>query len=520
MIGSPSASRLTISNGASIDRVGEQDQPGGRRALRRSTNGNVHYRAATAIGVALAAIYLLTVIRTMATTGYDIWGGVVIAPVVFVLGLPLLLRLLRKVEPDASIRRIVLAGFGAKLLGAYARFSTNEVVLGRGDAFVYHQYAESVSQEFRAFTFGGPAFGEAVTDFTGTEFIRLLLSGVYTISGPTRLGGYVVFSFVSFWGLYLFYRAFSIAVPDGLRRRYAVLVFFLPSMLFWPSSVGKEAWMTTMLGLGSYGLARLLAEKRHAYLPLLVALAGLGIVRPHVGAIFLTGLAVAFVVRRTSGTGRMIRKIVGLLVMAVAAGLLLAQLQSYFGLEEGLDASELFERTSERSAQGGSRFETTQPTGVADLPWAVITVLFRPFPYEAGSIAGLITSIEGTLLLGMFMWNAQRVARVPKFLITRPYVGYVVVYSLAFTFAFSAVSNFGILARQRTQLFPFVVVLLAIPIGTDMRPWRRIFRASPQAQHTLSVESTSPVASVSMSSDDLVDSADSVRPTHDPRFIG
>jgi hypothetical protein len=37
-----------------------------------------------------------------------------------------------------------------------------------------------------------------------------------------------------------------------------------------------------------------------------------------------------------------------------------------------------------------------------------------------------------------------------------------VVYLLIFFFAFGTISNFGILARQRTQALPFVFVLLAL----------------------------------------------------------
>ena len=39
------------------------------------------------------------------------------------------------------------------------------------------------------------------------------------------------------------------------------MIFFLPSLLFWPSGIGKEAWMTLGLGLASYGAARLLVHK-------------------------------------------------------------------------------------------------------------------------------------------------------------------------------------------------------------------------------------------------------------------
>jgi len=249
-------------------------------------------------------------------------------------------------------------------------------------------------------------------------------------------------------------------------------VFFLPSMVFWPSSVGKEAWMTTMLGLGAYGLARLLTQKRFAYVAIIAATAGLTIVRPHVAAIYAAGMAGAFLLRRTKGGGGKVRKVLGLIVLAVVVGLVMRQLQSFFGLEEGLDAQEVFERTADRSAQGGSRFDANQPTSIVDLPWALVTVLFRPFLFEARTAAGAFTALEGTVLLGLFAWSIPRLVRLPRMVIARPYVGFVLIYSLVFVFAFSSISNFGILARQRTQLLPIAVVALTVPIDARFRSRR------------------------------------------------
>ena len=57
---------------------------------------------------------------------------------------------------------------------------------------------------------------------------------------------------------------------------------------------------------------------------------------------------------------------------------------------------------------------------------------------------------------------------MPRFAVQIPYVAFAVSYTLMFVFAFSAVSNFGILTRQRTQVLPVRLVLIAVPrIG----PW-------------------------------------------------
>jgi hypothetical protein len=40
------------------------------------------------------------------------------------------------------------------------------------------------------------------------------------------------------------------------------------------------------------------------------------------------------------------------------------------------------------------------------------------------------------------------------------------VYALAFIYAFSSLANFGILARERSQLLPVLFVVLCIPTAT------------------------------------------------------
>ena len=59
--------------------------------------------------------------------------------------------------------------------------------------------------------------------------------------------------------------------------------------------------------------------------------------------------------------------------------------------------------------------------------------------------------------------------RPPRLLRTRPYVAFCRTYTLLFVFAFSSFANFGILTRQRVQVFPFVLVLLALPLASSGR---------------------------------------------------
>lgn len=422
-------------------------------------------------GLLVVQIYLLLFAWFVANESYEMWGGVLLAPILFVITVPFLRRGLEKVEDDPLIRRLVILGLAAKLTGAFIRFYTGEFLIGHADAVAYSRIGTELSTEFRSFIFDGPLLERFMRGGgPGTIVIRIYTGAIYSIIEPSITAGYVTYSFMSFWGLYFFYRAYSIAMPDGLRRRYVLLLFFLPSMVFWPSSIGKEAWMTMAIGLGAYGLARLVVYRRFGYTTIAIAILLMTMVRPHVAAIYAVGLGAAVVLRRTKGqSGGGVKRLVALLVMAAVAGIVLNRVQAFFGVEGGLNLNETLDEATSVSSQGGSEFTPANPASPVGFFWAMVTVLFRPFLYEVRNLSASFTALEGTFLFGFFAWNASRLVRLPAAIISRPYVGFAAVYTVVFAFAFAAIANFGILARQRTQLFPLAIVFVTIPYEPVLR---------------------------------------------------
>jgi hypothetical protein len=81
----------------------------------------------------------------------------------------------------------------------------------------------------------------------------------------------------------------------------------------------------------------------------------------------------------------------------------------------------------------------------------------------------------------LFAWNLPRLIRLPATIVKYPYVGLAVVFTIIFVFAFSAVGNFGLLARQRTQLFPIAVIPLTVPLQGMLRTRASMTEAGPAA---------------------------------------
>jgi len=90
---------------------------------------------------------------------------------------------------------------------------------------------------------------------------------VMAIVGTNQIATFLVFSWLSFLGTILFYRAFTLTfagAPAG-HRRYALMLFFMPSVIFWTADVSKEAIMMLSLGLTAYGIAKVLVHRRGGF---------------------------------------------------------------------------------------------------------------------------------------------------------------------------------------------------------------------------------------------------------------
>lgn len=419
-----------------------------------------------ALPVLLAAVAYLAILSwTMWNGSYDIWGGLIVAPLLLAATIPLATRGARREGDLHMVRLLQLAVVAKVLAGTLARYAIVFGVYGSGDAQGFHGAGQIIANSFRSGDFSVDLGGGG----EGTEALNLITGIVYTFIGPTKLGGFFVFSWLAFIGLFLFYRAYRIAIPEGDHRRYALLLFFLPTLVFWPSSIGKESWMMFTLGISAYGAARIFTQRLGGFAVVGVGLVGTAVIRPHLSLLVFVGLSIGYVLRRPVRAGGRLPsgKLLGIAVLAVAGVLLVGRFQSYFHIDqfESGGVQELLDQTAEKSAGGGgSDFEAINATkNPLQFPLAVVTVLFRPFPFEANSAPALVASLEGALIAGLFLLWWRRVLAAARQLVRSSFVAMSAIFTLLYVIAFSTIGNFGLLARQRSLVYPFLIVLLTIP---------------------------------------------------------
>lgn len=415
-------------------------------------------------GLLLVAAYAAVLAWAMDTQTYSVWGGLIVVPIVVAVNAVLIWRAINHHDEEPWLAWLLPVAYLAKLVGIVVRYVVAYVVYdGASDAERYNQYAAANYRLWRDGAFvwdpGGPQ---------GTQFMEIVTTAVYAITGPTPFGGFVIFGSLAFWGVYLLYRAFRIALPGADRRRYATLLFLLPSLLYWPASIGKESWLLLFVGVTAWGGARFFAGATASGLAALaLGVVATAAVRPHITVLLVAALLVAQLVKPTTKASiSILTKLAGAAVLAGAVAILATQSAEFLGIDDlslqGI--SETYDFRSGNTEQGGSAFEPVPLDSPIGVPVAIVTLLFRPFPWEAGNAQMLVQSLESVVLLVLAVAAWPRVRRLPGLLRRNPYLVFAAVYTLGFILAFAGLGNFGMLARQRVLMLPFFLVLLALPL--------------------------------------------------------
>jgi len=424
-------------------------------------------RDATLIaGAVVVIVWVFALVVMMNRSSYDYWGALLIAPLLFVVSIPMISRQARR-ENDRSVFWLLFLGLVAKFAFTLVRYYISFELYNKSDARGYYRAGAAISRRFLAGDFSLHLKGP----LTDTNFIKLVTGILFTITRPTMLGGFFFFTWLAFLGVYCFYRAYVIAVPEGRRRSYAILLLFLPSMLYWPASIGKDAWLMFALGVATLGAAKMIAERLRSGILLCAAgLAAAAVVRPHTALGIAIGLVAAYVIRRQNRARLRelapITKVITIAVLLAGAAVVASVTLGYVkgrGLSPQTGITSVLQQSQSRASGGGSGFTAALPTTPQGAVIAAFTVLFRPLVIEATNLQTLASALEGSFLIVLTLVRVRWVLAALKSIRRQPFVALAIGYLGVSIVALSTLANFGILTRQRTLLFPLYFVLVTIP---------------------------------------------------------
>lgn len=375
-----------------------------------------------------------------------------------------------RTEADPWLPKLMTVAMLAKLIGSWTRLQVLIVFYDRsGDAGRYHQWGLQNAAIWR--TFQVPDLATAGGGGDGTQFVSWLTGLLYAPYEPSVLGGFWIFALLAFLGQCFFYFAFREAAPSHVWKRYAILIFFWPTLVYWPSSIGKEAVIMFFLGSGAWAASWLYRQYSLRWLPLIVgSVFMIGMIRIHLAALLAVSIVVGTLLSKAQpGLALAARRVI-VLVMGVALMVpLVTGVSEQFDLDltssPSFSVEELepaFDHVESRTRQGGSAIQGGAITSLTEIPAGVLTVLARPLPHEASNVQMLAASLEGVLLLGLLLWRAPQMLRNIRLVRGSPYLVFCAIYSVLFIWAWSAVANLGIMARQRSLVLPFLFALIAM----------------------------------------------------------
>jgi hypothetical protein len=297
---------------------------------------------------------------------------------------------------------------------------------------------------------------------TGTKFIVFLAMPFVKSLGLSYFSLMIIFSTFGYWALVLFYLTAVENIklePVWQNMSPVELVFLLPNVHFWTSSLGKGSAITFGIALFAFGFSRV---NRRILATLLGAFL-IYMIRPHILLAIVVGSMMGLLL--TSGGLRGFYRwsliIVAAIVFAYASGGVLE-----FSDTDSLDitsSSNLLHRSSELGkASSGIDINNY------NIVFKLFTFWFRPLFFDGLGVLGFLASFENLVCLFMAYqiirggirhwgsWNGW--FRITLFIF------------LLGSFVLAQVTgNLGIALRQKAQLMPFFFILYCKAIAYQDR---------------------------------------------------
>jgi hypothetical protein len=464
--------------GGDDDGSGPPDRsPAPQRDPTRGTARAAPPRNGLAFGIAGGALLVITVVGTQLGTNSL---GVALVPLAGLLLAGAAARRIARLHPDEGwVGRWLVLAVVVKVGASWFRYHTAVNAYGGvADAFGYDEFGRDFAHAWLNGT-GAPE----LDNLRELNFLRWFTGVVYYLFGINMVGGFLVFGLLAVVGSYFWYRATVDAVPRVDRRLYLALVLFAPSVIFWPSSIGKEALM--QLGIGTTALATAQLLRHRLARAAVAGFAGgwlLWVVRPHLLALVTLAAGCAYAAGRVRGAGGATRSLmarpIGLLAVVLVMAFTLSQATKFLGMEDLSLSSieEELDENTERTSIGGSEYEHEgNSLNPLRLPQGAVTVLLRPFPWETDSPLQLIASLESAVLIGLILARLASLRAALTRARSTPFLLYCWILVILYAATFSSIANLGLLVRQRSLVLPALYVLIAVRADTTTR--RSVSRA-------------------------------------------
>lgn len=312
-------------------------------------------------------------------------------------------------------------------------------------------------------------------------FVIRFLSPFAALGFGSYLITTMIISWVSFYFLWKMYVTFARLYPT-LDLKMAIAILFMPSVLFWGSSILKDTIIMAAVAMFTASFLKIAVNRKLTMglvFSILISSWLMINIKAYVLIAMIPGAAIWYAHGRILAIkSQFLRYTAYPLIMAssLAIGILiLSSLGSSFGdygsMDKMVNKAKLTQEDLKRGEQYGQNYYDlgtieNSPSGLVKLmPKAIIAGLYRPFIWEARNPFVALSGLENlfTLLLTLSILYRTRVIRVFSFIGRDP----ILIFTLLYTFMFSygiglATANFGALVRYRIPGMPFLMLSLFV----------------------------------------------------------
>ena len=403
---------------------------------------------------------------------------------------------------DPLDAKYFINGLILKCIGAFFVFIVYFFYYKAGDTVYYFRRAKFIdSILFEDFSvglkllFANPAIYDSDTygyfsglsAFDTSSFIIARLCAITNIvSFDSYLGNALIFSALSYYGVWKLYKLFSKLYPS-YKKYIAYSFLFIPSVFFWGSGVFKDCVTLGFLGLLTNAIYEILVLRKNIIINiffLIISVYIVGVIKSYILLALLPSIVFwIFFEFRNKIEAKFLKTMATPLFVILTLLLggfslqFLSSSFSKFNINNMQQKAEDMQRwhlyTVEVLQEGkGSAYNlgdvSFTPTGILKkIPAGINVAIFRPYLWEVSSPIMLLSAVESLIMLILTLKMIWLILKKPgaffSYLNQNASLIFMILFSLIFAFSVGFTSyNFGALSRYRIPLLPFYLAFVLI----------------------------------------------------------
>jgi hypothetical protein len=350
--------------------------------------------------------------------------------------------------------------------------------------FLFSDFSRYISLVFKSTANTAHLFPnvEGTNIFLESNFFPVRVVAVFAIF---TFGCYlpitVMFTALSYLGIWYGFRSVTKLFP-AMEKYIAISFLFIPSVVLWGTGIGKDSLTFGALCLLCGAAIRVFLFNYKLFKNILliaIALSILLIIKSYIAYSFIISFSIGLCMQRVMLIQNKSTRIILFPLALIVLGIISYFSYQFFTTNPQFALNVMTENVlllnkylGESSGAGsaydlGIDFENIH--GFADLisvfPKSIFITLFRPYLWETKSPAMLLSALESSLLLFLFLkvLFKVKIRKIVSKLLANPFALSCLLFTLIFAgFVGISSGNFGTLVRYKIPCLPFFLLMLFI----------------------------------------------------------